>query len=582
MVSIMDQAGVSRIVLMALKAPPGEARDRLTLTAHERYPDRVIPFLGLNGVDPISRAVLDYLDRQLSSGKFRGMGEVLVRHYGFSITKGSGTIVEAGDFTIPADSPGVLDLMCLAAKHNVVLTVHMETEAATVSALERALQRNPHTKVIWAHQTHLKTLDGPAAENARKADPEQVASLLDRYPNLYADIAPGHEASHFVGGDRQLPANWKSLYERYSDRFVVGNDQPFLANWQEPDNIRTKARLIRGWLAQLSPTTQRKLASENMERILAARPASIQTCQFQVSAAAPRPTAAPTPTPTPQPTPTPAPAFSAQTVPLIDAHSHLSPDYSPSDMLSRLAKAGVAGVVLFGSFDPLMVAQRQNPGSIFPSVQVGRDRVTGQLLLNEAAVNLLRQQLDTGVVRGIGELSLRHRTFAKSAQGDNYPADGPIPLQIYDLAASYRVPVNVHVEHQFSAELERALEHNRNAIIIWAHIGDGPATLVSDLMRRHPNLYTDISMRNPYVQRGFPIEQQSLTHADGALKEEWRAVFEEFPDRFLFGIDVASGLLLEMVEQVVQYYRSVLAQLTPTTAVKIANGNIKRLLFQTR
>jgi hypothetical protein len=171
--------------------------------------------------------------------------------------------------------------MCLAAKHNVVLTVHMETEAATVPALERALQRNPHTKVIWAHQTPFKTLDGDAPENARKADPEQIASLLDKYPNLYADIAPGHEASHFVGSDRQLPANWKSLYERYSDRFVVGNDQPFLANWQEPDNIRTKARLIREWLAQLSPATQRKLASENMERILAARPASVQTCQFQ-------------------------------------------------------------------------------------------------------------------------------------------------------------------------------------------------------------------------------------------------------------------------------------------------------------
>jgi len=59
--------------------------------------------------------------------------------------------VEAGDYTIPMDSPGVQHLMCLAAKHNVILIVHMETTEATVPALELALQRNPTTKVIWAH-----------------------------------------------------------------------------------------------------------------------------------------------------------------------------------------------------------------------------------------------------------------------------------------------------------------------------------------------------------------------------------------------------------------------------------------------
>jgi predicted TIM-barrel fold metal-dependent hydrolase len=256
---------------------------------------------------------------------------------------------------------------------------------------------------------------------------------------------------------------------------------------------------------------------------------------------------------------------------------------SPQVMLSRLSRAGVAGVVLFGPPEALRAAQRQNPGYVFPFVTVDRSSETKQLLMNEETVSFLRQQLDTGVVRGIGELSLRHRPFRSSPpEGDNYPADGPIALQIYDLAASYRVPVNIHVEHQFSVELERALEHNRNVIIIWAHIGDAPATLVSDLMRRHPNLYADISTRNPYYQRGVPIEQQSLTHPDGILKEEWRAVFEGFPDRFLFGIDLGTADRLEMVEQVVQYYRSVLAQLTPTTAEKIANGNIKRLLSQTR
>lgn len=322
---------------------------------------------------------------------------------------------------------------------------------------------------------------------------------------------------------------------------------------------------------------------------LASPPAAITTPAPPAPTPTRRPAVAPTPILPPllpprlRPTVTPAPAFSAETVPLIDAHSHLTPGVSPREMLSRLSRAGVTGVVLFGPPEVLSAVHRQNPGYVFPFAQVARNPNTKQLAMNEETISSLQGQLDTGVMRGIGELSLRHRPFPGSPpEGDNYPADGPIARQIYDLAAKFRVPVNVHVEHQFSAELERALEHNRNVIIIWAHIGDAPATLVSDLMRRHPNLYADISTRNPYYQRRVPIEEQSLTHADGTLKEEWSAVFEEFPDRFLFGIDLDSGKRLELLDQVVRYYRSVLAQLTPATAEKIANSNIKMLLFQTK
>ena len=119
----------------------GTNGDQRTLDAYEKYPERVVPFIGLNGVSPITRDVLEYVDSQLATGRFRGLGELLSRHFGFSIDTGGGTALDAGDYTIPMDSPGVLDLMCLAAKYNVVLIVHMETSAETVAALERALEK---------------------------------------------------------------------------------------------------------------------------------------------------------------------------------------------------------------------------------------------------------------------------------------------------------------------------------------------------------------------------------------------------------------------------------------------------------
>ena len=294
------------------------------------------------------------------------------------------------------------------------------------------------------------------------------------------------------------------------------------------------------------------------------------------------PTATPTPTATLAPTPTssPTPKFSAETVPLIDSHSHLIPGViSAQEMLSRLMNAGVSGVVLFGRFRDVQAIQQQNPDSVFPFAQVRRDPTTKELLLDEGALGFIRRQLDNGAIYGIGELSLRHRPFPNSPpEDDNYSADGPIALQIYDLAASYGFPVIVHLEHEFIDELERALEHNRNTTIIWAHMGDSQPPLIVEMMRRHPNLYADISTRNPFFERGVPIDQQSLTDEDGILKEQWRALFEESSDRFLFGIDMGPPNRLPILGEVVTYYRSVLAQLTPSTAEKIAYQNTTRLL----
>jgi len=184
--------------------------------------------------------------------------------------------------------------------------------------------------------------------------------------------------------------------------------------------------------------------------------------------------------------------ISADTLPLFDAHLHLTNAISPAELITLLRNAGVSSMMLLGppptNIHAALVAQRENPESVFLFAIPPIEPQTGRPVYNETTLPFLEQQLDTGVVRGLGELSLRHRS-GRQVPGNDVPADDPIVLRIYDLAASREVPVNVHVEHEYSAELERALEHNRAARIIWAHMGDAQPALVRDLLQKHPNLY---------------------------------------------------------------------------------------------
>ena len=61
------------------------------------------------------------------------------------------------------------------------------------------------------------------------------------------------------------------------------------------------------------------------------------------------------------------------------------------------------------------------------------------------------------------------------------------------------------------------------------------------------------------------------------LKPEWKALLEDFPDRFVIGTDVDPPTMAAYSEEI-GYWRGILAQLSPPTAAKLAHGNAERLL----
>ena len=97
-------------------------------------------------------------------------------------------------------------------------------------------------------------------------------------------------------------------------------------------------------------------------------------------------------------------------------------------------------------------------------------------------------------------------------------------------------------------------------------------------MRRYANLYADLSTRNPIIKMGIPVDQNSLTDGGGRLKPDWKSLFEEFPDRFMVGLDVNNTERMQQIDDLVAYYRRVLGQLPASIAEELAFRNARRLL----
>jgi hypothetical protein len=124
------------------------------------------------------------------------------------------------------------------------------------------------------------------------------------------------------------------------------------------------------------------------------------------------------------------------------------------------------------------------------------------------------------------------------------------------------------------AELQRLLAMNRNATWIWAHSGwyAQPAQL-RELLQAHPNLVLELSFRDE-LRSFFAVS------ANGRLTEPWRQLLEEMPERFLLGTDLLPPPTPAKYRELILFWRSILEQLTPSAAAKLAFENAERLLAE--
>jgi len=91
--------------------------------------------------------------------------------------------------------------------------------------------------------------------------------LLETYPGLWGELS---YRSGITTGDGALTAEWRALFARYSDRFLIGSDTWINERWLSYDALM---RGYRGWLAQLAQDQARRIASGNAERLFGPRTA---------------------------------------------------------------------------------------------------------------------------------------------------------------------------------------------------------------------------------------------------------------------------------------------------------------------
>lgn len=255
LIQAMAAAGIKRMVLF-------EASNRGAVELAKRFPGRFAPsYQGPMGIDrrreemkygkdpEIALQIAAGYEKALSSGVYRGLGEIPTYH-------------PSRPVPIAPDSLLVLKLLELAGRHGVSINIHCTATDGGATRMAHALRSYPKTTVIWAHG------------GSRLAE---ISDFLRDHPNLYFDLSTLHPPWPLRGGRTHLAyrgvidRSWRELLEAYPDRFLLGFDFGTGFGGTVQSTSLSAAREVGEFfqivLTQLTPSTARKIAYENAERL---------------------------------------------------------------------------------------------------------------------------------------------------------------------------------------------------------------------------------------------------------------------------------------------------------------------------
>ncbi len=250
-------------------------------------------------------------------------------------------------------------------------------------------------------------------------------------------------------------------------------------------------------------------------------------------------------------------AVKAEPLPIFDAHVHYSHDavelIPPKQVADILRKAGVRRALVSSSDDNgTQLLHKEAPDIIVPALRPYRRRgEIGTWMHDATVIDYVEANLRKNKYHAIGEFHA-------------YGADieTPVLQRIIALAKQYGLLLHAHSD---ADAVERIFKADPQARVLWAHSGFDRPEAVGAMLRKHKKLWADLAFRSDQA-------------SGSTVAPEWRAVFEEFPDRFMVGTDTFAPERWYYVGEHAKYSRGWLASLPEGLAKKIAYQNAEAML----
>ncbi|MBU6379073.1 MAG: amidohydrolase family protein [Gammaproteobacteria bacterium] len=157
-----------------------------------------------------------------------------------------GYYVGIGEFHISgkaAASDWVRKTVDFAVEKNLYLHAHADEEA-----VEILMSHNPKARIIWAHTGFSLPTD-------------RVARLLEKRLTLWGELSYRGGIADAAG---KVTPEWRALFTRFPDRFVLGSDTWINERWASYGDIMAGYRT---WLADLPPDIAARVAHKNAEAL---------------------------------------------------------------------------------------------------------------------------------------------------------------------------------------------------------------------------------------------------------------------------------------------------------------------------
>ncbi|MGL4635390.1 MAG: amidohydrolase family protein [Beijerinckiaceae bacterium] len=252
-----------------------------------------------------------------------------------------------------------------------------------------------------------------------------------------------------------------------------------------------------------------------------------------------------------------SPATAQQPMPIFDAHVHYSHDavqlVPPKEAVAILRKAGLKKVLLSSSDDDgTQKLHAEAHDIVVPSLRPYRNRSDTTNWTNDPAI--------------ITYVEDRLKRFKYSAIGEfhafNADIDKPVVQRIIALAKQYNLLLHAHSD---ADAIDRIFKTYPDAKVLWAHSGFERPEKVREMLRKHKNLWADLAFRNEHAQ-------------GDSVAPDWRAAFDEFPERFMVGTDTFTPERWHYIGSHADTSRRWLASLPKAMAEGIAYRNAEVML----